>query len=147
MRFLVTGGVCTLVEWGLYYVLFSMLHLSSEWIATPISYLVSLVINYLLCIRWVFHGARDGGTAAKAGFLVTSLIGFVLNWLLMLLFGLLWNQEQVLFTLIITVNFGMVSKVIATALVLVWNYFTKRAVLASDVMERLISRLGGKGKK
>ena len=141
LRFLVTGGVCTLLEWGLFYVLSTVLGLNATWVATPVSYLISLCVNYLLCVRWVFEGARGGGAAAKAGFLVTSLIGFALNWLLMIAFGLLWDQRRVLFTLVLTVDMGMVSKVLATLLVLVWNYFTKRAVLSSDLMARLTARL------
>ena len=129
IRFAVTGGVCFLVEFVCLVALKGGLGLDTL-IATPIAFLVSVALNYLLCVKWVFRGAKDGGKAAMAGFLVTSLIGLALNEGLMLLFRVLFGEEQALFTLAgKPFSMYMLNKILATMLVMVWNYFTKRAIL------------------
>lgn len=137
LRFAVTGGVCFLIEFAVLVLLRELLHLDTL-IATPIAFLVSVAVNYLLCMAWVFSGAKDGGAAAKVGFMVTSLMGLVLNELLMLLFRLVLGENGVLLTVFgFTATMYMLNKALATLLVMVWNYFTKRAVLQSGLIARL----------
>lgn len=142
IRFAVTGGVCTLIEWGLFALLVKVFGEGTDsLIPTAIAFLISTAVNYLICFYWVFRGARDGGSLAKAGFFVTSLIGLGLNALLMLLFRVLFGEDRILLTV-----FGFelktvhLNKAIATLLVMVWNYFTKRAILQSSAMQRLAER-------
>ncbi len=129
MKFAVTGGVCFLIEYAALVLLKEWLHLSVI-IATPLAFLISVAVNYLLCMRWVFDGAKDGSRKAQLGFALTSGMGLVLNWLLMLALTALFGEDAVVFTLFtLTVKAYMINKVIATFLVMVWNYFTKRWVL------------------
>lgn len=144
IRFVITGGLCFAVEFVVLVLLKELLHLDIL-IATPIAFTVSVIVNYLLCMVWVFGGAKDGGNAAKVGFMVTSIIGLFLNEALMFLFRITLGEEAVLFTLPIVgfaVTVYMVNKAVATLLVMVWNYFTKRAVLKSDMIAKLTARLG-----
>ena len=131
IRFALTGGICFVIEFAVLVALKELLHVDTL-IATPIAFLVSVAFNYVLCMVWVFQGAKEQGAIARAGFLVTSVIGLFLNEGLMLLFRILLGEETVLFTLFgFTATMYMLNKVIATLLVMVWNYFTKRAVLQS----------------
>ena len=99
-------------------------------IATPIAFLLSVIVNYVICVFWVFDGARDQSRKSQAGFLLTSVIGLLLNELLMFLFRVMWGEETVLFTVFsFTVSLYVLNKVIATILVMIWNYFTKRKIL------------------
>ena len=99
-------------------------------IATPIAFLLSVIVNYVICVFWVFDGARDQSRKSQAGFLLTSVIGLLLNELLMFLFRVMWGEETVLFTAFsFTVSLYVLNKVIATILVMIWNYFTKRKIL------------------
>ena len=99
-------------------------------IATPIAFLLSVIVNYVICVFWVFDGARDQSRKSQAGFLLTSVIGLLLNELLMFLFRVMWGEETVLFTVFsYTVSLYVLNKVIATILVMIWNYFTKRKIL------------------
>ena len=124
-----TGGVCFLVELGVLILLKGKLEIDTL-IATPIAFLVSVILNYLLCVVWVFRGAKNRGTGAKAGFLITSLIGLGLNELLMLLFRLILGEDAVILTVAgKTVNMYVLNKCLATLIVMIWNYFSKRAVL------------------
>lgn len=129
LRFILTGGVCTLIEYAALYILKEWLHMGAV-AATPIAFLISVVFNYLLCVRWVFPGAKEGSRKAQLGFVITSGMGFFLNWFLMWALTTLFGEDVALFTLFgFTLEMWMVNKVIATALVMVWNYFTKRWVL------------------
>ena len=140
VRFALTGGVCFLVEFAVLVLLKEGLGLDTL-IATPIAFALSVVVNYALCMRWVFRGARDGGAAAKAGFAVTSVMGLVLNEGLMLLFRVILGEDTVLLTLLgYPVTMYMLNKALSTLLVMVWNYFTKKAVLQSGLIQRLLRR-------
>ena len=129
LRFALTGGICFLVELAVLILLKGSLGVDTL-IATPIAFLVSVILNYLLCVAWVFRGAKNKGTGAKAGFLVTSLIGLGLNEVLMLLFRLILGEDAVVLTLGgRTVNMYVLNKCLATLIGMIWNYFSKRAVL------------------
>lgn len=129
IRFAVSGGVCFAVELGALMLLKGGMGLDTL-IATPIAFLISVILNYLMCVVWVFRGAENTGNTAKAGFLLTSVIGLALNELLMYLFRLAFGEEAVILTIAgQTIRMYVVNKCLATLLVMIWNYFTKRAVL------------------
>ena len=132
LKFSLTGGLCFLIE-------YAALVLLKEWLrlpvvaATPIAFLISVVFNYLLCVKWVFSGAKEGSRAAQVGFVITSLMGLVLNWAIMWALTALFGEDALLFALFgVEIKVYMLNKVIATGLVMVWNYFTKRYVLRKD---------------
>ncbi len=129
LRFIVTGGVCFAVEFACLVVLRDGIGLDTL-IATPIAFIVSVALNYLMCVKWVFQGIGEQKRSAKAGFLVTSVMGLLLNEGLMLLFRVLFGEDQAVVTVVsFTVTMYMVNKMLATMLVMVWNYFTKRYIL------------------
>ena len=129
IRFALTGGICFVVELAVLILMKGSLGIDTL-IATPIAFLVSVILNYLLCVVWVFRGAKNRGAGAKAGFLITSLIGLGLNELLMLLFRLILGEDQVILTIAgKTINMYVLNKCLATLIVMIWNYFAKRAVL------------------
>ena len=133
LRFVITGGLCFMVEFICLVLLRDTCGLDTL-IATPIAFLVSVAVNYLLCVRWVFSGAREQGAAAKAGFLLTSVMGLLLNELFMLLFRWLLGEDTALLTVLgFTVTMYMLNKALSTLLVMIWNYFTKRAILRGSL--------------
>ena len=136
LRFLVTGGVCFLVELAALVLLRDTCGLDTL-IAVPIAFLISVILNYLLCVKWVFSGVGEQGNSAKAGFLITSVMGLLLNELLMLIFRGVFGEDQVVFTLLgFTVTMYMVNKALSTLLVMIWNYFAKRAILKGRLLKR-----------
>ena len=129
IRFALTGGVCFLVELAVLILLRGKLGIDTL-IATPIAFLISVILNYLLCVVWVFRGTKNRGAGAKAGFLITSLIGLGLNELLMFLFRVTLGEDTVALTLgSREINMYVLNKCLATLIVMIWNYFSKRAVL------------------
>ena len=129
LRFIVTGGVCFAVEFVCLVLLRDKIGLDTL-IATPIAFLISVVFNYLLCVKWVFQGVGEQKRSAQVGFLLTSIMGLLLNEGLMLLFRVLFGEDQPIITVLsFTVTMYMVNKALATLLVMIWNYFTKRYIL------------------
>ena len=129
IRFVITGGVCFLIEFAVLVILRDKIGLDTL-AATPIAFTVSVIANYLMCVRWVFNADKTQNSAVKAGFFLTSVVGLVLNELLMLLFRVLFGEDGVVITVFsFTVTMYMVNKAMATLIVMVWNYFTKRAML------------------
>jgi putative flippase GtrA len=134
LRFIVTGGTCYLVEMAALVLLRDTCGLDTL-VAAAIAFLISVILNYLLCVKWVFSGAKDQGNSAKAGFLVTSVMGLFLNELLMLVFRAVFGEDTVLFTLFgFTVTMYMLNKTLSTVIVMIWNYFTKRAILKKGLL-------------
>lgn len=132
IRFGLTGGVCFLIEYAALLLLKEALHLPVV-AATPIAFLISVFFNYLLCVRWVFDGAKDRSRTAQLGFVVTSVMGLFLNWGIMWGLTALFGEDAPLFTLFgVQIKVYMLNKVIATLLVMIWNYFTKRHVLKKE---------------
>ena len=133
IRFAITGGVCFLIELAALILLRDTAGLDTL-VATPIAFLISVIVNYLMCIRWVFDGAGEQGNAQRAGFLITSVIGLALNELLMWLFRLIFGEDTVVVQVFsFAVTMYMVNKTMATVLVMIWNYFTKRWILNKGV--------------
>ena len=132
LKFAFTGGICFVIEYAALILLKELLHIPVV-AATPIAFLISVVFNYLLCVKWVFSGAQEGSKKAQLGFLITSLMGLLLNWVIMWALTSLFGEDTLLFALFgIEIKVYMLNKVIATGLVMVWNYFTKRYVLKKD---------------
>lgn len=116
VRFGVTGGVCFLVEFAALTLLVELLHMPVLW-ATALAFLISVIVNYALCVKWVFTGAKGGSGRVRLQFLMTSGMGLGLNELLMWLMNIRLGVQYQL------------AKVIATLMVMIWNYVTKRLVL------------------
>ena len=129
VRFAVSGGVCFLIEFAALVLLRDRTGLDTL-IAVPAAFLISVIVNYLMCVRWVFPAAGEQRNAARLGFLVTSVMGLLLNEGLMLLFRKIFGEDGILLTVGgLSLAQYMVNNVLATLIVMVWNYFTKRWIL------------------
>lgn len=137
LRFGITGVICFLIEFGVLVFLKSVLGVDTL-LATPVAFLISVLVNYWMCIVWVFDTKKNGGNTARIGFIVTSVIGLVLNELLMLLFREALGEDKIICTLFrYDVSMYMLNKCLATLLVMIWNYLTKKRILTSDWMRKM----------
>lgn len=112
-KFAVAGGTSFLVDFGILVFLVEVFSVN-DILAAGISFTVSVIVNYIMCIIWVFDAADKKNAFTIIVFVVSSVIGLGLNEFFM------W-----LFIYCMHINY-MVSKVIATLLVMVWNYIAKR---------------------
>ncbi len=129
VRFLIAGGAGFAVEFVTLILLKEKLGLDTL-IATPIAFVLAVIVNYLICVFWVFDGAREQNPRSRIAFFLTSAAGLGINEILMLLFRMIWGEETQLFT-VFSFRFSlyMLNKILATAIVMIWNYFTKRYIL------------------
>ena len=112
-RFVLVGGACFILDYGLLYILteYGGLHYL---LSAGISFTVSVFVNYWLCLVCVFRGANAQTRRAKMLFFGSSIAGLGLNQLLM------WVLVD------IAGIYYMIAKLIAAGIVMVWNYILKR---------------------
>ena len=118
--YLCIGGTAALFEWALVYLF------NSHWgwnylVATAAAYLCSTVCHYIATNIWVFtSGVRYSKGKEFSLVLLVSTLGLLYNVLLMRLFvGSLGLPV-------------MGSKVGASALVTVWNYFSRKKLIYTE---------------
>lgn len=129
VRFVFTGGICFVIEFVVLVLLRDKIGLKTL-VATPVAFFVSVIVNYFLCVRWVFTGAKEQKNSAKLSFLITSIIGLVLNELFMWIFGVSFGEDKEIIKIAsFTITMYMVNKGLSTLLVMIWNYFTKRYII------------------
>ncbi len=115
IRFLFVGGGCFLLDYGLLYYLTESVGIPYLF-SSAISFTVSLVVNYLLCVTVVFH-AKNQSREKTFWFIATSLAGLGVNQICMWFFTEICGLWY------------MIAKIGAAAVVTIWNYVTKRMIL------------------
>lgn len=116
-RFILVGGGSFLLDYGLLYVFTEFAGIPYLY-SSALSFSVSVIINYWLCVVYVFSGARHQTMTRAILFFASSLVGLGINQACMWFF-----VEQ------ISLHY-MVAKIAATAIVTIWNYFAKRKAVA-----------------
>lgn len=114
LKFGVVGVVATVIDFGIMIAL-------TEWVgwdpvlSAGISFVVSLIFNYLASMRFVFTHRDDLSRSREmAIFVVLSLVGLAINE------GLMWLGVNAL-----ALNYVLV-KVGATCVVMLWNFASRK---------------------
>ena len=129
IRFAVAGGAGFVLEFALLILMKEKMGMDTL-LAAGIAFVISVIVNYIVCVLWVFRGAKNQKKSGQLFFFLTSAAGLAINEGLMLLFRVTWGEETVLATVFgHDVKLYLVNKVIASAAVMVWNYITKKKIL------------------
>ena len=116
-KFLIVGGIATIIDWILYYLLYNCLNINPL-VANIISFSISTIYNYWASTKWVFEVNQNKGRKRLfIEFVSLSLIGLGLTELL------LWIGIKVLM-----IN-AMLIKIIATIIVMIFNFITRKIFL------------------
>lgn len=117
LKFGVVGIIATVIDFGVLYVLSQPLGMDPV-ISAGISFCVSLVFNYVASMRYVFTHREDMSRSREfVIFLVLSLIGLAVNEAIMAAgVAVLGNSALAV----------MGTKVLATAIVMVWNFVSRK---------------------
>ena len=118
LKFGVVGGIAFVIDYGLMVFLTEVFKVPAL-ISAAISFTVSVIFNYIASVKWVFEVDEEKNSKQKQFivFVVLSVIGLIINELIM------WIMDS---------KFGihyMISKLVATFVVMVWNFITRKIFL------------------
>lgn len=113
LKFGVVGGLAFLIDYVLLYALTEFVGIHYL-ISSVISFTVSLIFNYILSIKWVFDVTKKQTVKEITIFVILSVIGLGINQVVMYVGSDLLNI------------YYMLTKIIATAIVMVWNFVTRK---------------------
>lgn len=116
-KFVIVGVASTIIDWGIYFVLADLVGWDPL-IANIPAFAVATVFSFFTSIFWVFDTTkRKTRRRLFVEFIVLNLVAFALN-------------ELLLFVFINQLGLGnMIAKVITTAIVMVFNYLTRKLFL------------------
>ncbi len=116
--YLFIGGTAALLEWTLFYVLYGILDGLTSFrtvAATSVAFSVATVYHYWLGNVFVFvSGSRYSRSKEISLVFAVSAVGLLFNVVLMYLFVDFWMWHP------------MFAKVCASAVVVVWNYLSRK---------------------
>lgn len=120
MKFGLVGVVATLIDYAIM-VLLTELFKINPLISAAISFTISVIFNYIASVKWVFDVDKEKNSKTKefVVFITLSIIGLGINELVM------WILDK---------EFGihyMISKIVATGVVMCWNFITRKIFLES----------------
>ena len=117
MKFGVVGFIAFLIDYGLLAFCTEILHINYL-VSATIGFTVSVVFNYLASMRYVFtHKEEMSRRREFIIFVVLSVIGLVINNVI------LWAGVELLH-----VHY-LIVKIFATAVVMAWNFVTRKIFL------------------
>jgi putative flippase GtrA len=120
LRYSISGGIAFISDFTLLYILTDFFHIYYL-VSAGIAFMAGVLITYILSITWVFDKRRIKNKHLELGFFILiSFIGLILTELF------IWFFTE-------KINFHyLISKIISSALVLFWNFFSKKYILFSS---------------
>lgn len=116
-KFVIVGGIATIIDWLIYYVLTNYLKIDPL-ISNVLSFSISTIYNYLASVKWVFVvNENKNKKTLFLEFILFSLFGLLLTELLLFIGIKLFHQNK------------MLIKIIATGIVMVFNFITRKIFL------------------
>lgn len=116
-RYIFVGGFAFTVDYSLLFLLTEFVGIYYILSAT-ISFIVGLVINYIISTQWIFKKSKLSNRFVEFFIYgVIGVIGLVLNDLLIFLFTDIMGYHY------------LISKIIAAALVMGWNFIGRKTIL------------------
>ena len=116
-KFGIVGLICFSIDYGLMLLLTETAGVS-YFISSGVSYTASVVVNYILSMRFVFESKDDVNKFMEIlGFVILSIIGLAFNQLIM------WIAVETFHI------FYAAAKIMATVIVSVYNFVSKKIFL------------------
>lgn len=116
-KFGIVGGIATVIDIAVYWLLVSFLNINPL-LGNILSFSVSVIYNYTASVKWVFHvNEQKSKKKMFVEFMFFSILGLLLTELL------LWVGIDILR------QNKMLVKLVATAIVMVFNFITRKLFL------------------
>ena len=117
MKFGIVGFIAFFIDYGLLAFCTEILHINYL-VSATIGFTVSVIFNYLASMRYVFtHKEGMSRRREFVIFVVLSVIGLIIN------NAIMWAGVELLH-----VHY-LIVKIAATAIVMVWNFVTRKVFL------------------
>lgn len=119
LRFLIVGGAAFLIDFLLLYILTEFIGLHYL-ISAAIAFMGALAFNYILSVNWIFRGGRGKGINGVLTFSVLSVIGLILN-------------QLILYATVEVINlYYLWAKIIAAFIVMIYNFITRKLFIEGN---------------
>ena len=126
MKFGIVGVIAFIIDWGILNILVGAFHMHNV-LAATISFIISLIFNYVASMKMVFKHREDMARWMEIViFVVGAVIGLFMNDAIIWISTYGMNHDAYVSQsaeYLIRTNVG---KLIATAVVMVWNFVTKK---------------------
>lgn len=120
-KFSIVGGIAFVVDYGIMVFLTEVFGVPYL-ISSTLSFCISVVVNYLLSMKYVFEGKENVKKQTEfITFVILSVIGLGINQLIMYLVADVWLSE--------IKKAYMIAKLFATVVVMVWNFVSRKLLL------------------
>lgn len=119
LKFGIVGLLAFIIDYGLLYMLTEFLKIHYL-ISSIISFSVSVIFNYIMSIKWVFDVNKKQGIKDFVVFIVLSIIGLIINSILMYLMVDMIGM------------YYMIAKLFSTVVVMVYNFITRKIFVESS---------------
>ncbi|MCR4655832.1 MAG: GtrA family protein [Lachnospiraceae bacterium] len=149
LKFGVVGGLAFLIDFAVYTIVLKLLHWEYGYMVAGIAgFSVSLIFNYIASMKFVFESKDDMDKKKEFSiFLILSLIGMALNSLILWLYmDVMYKNSDIiraahdsLFGLLDSIRLriakspselaALMAKIVATAIVMVYNFITRKIFL------------------
>ncbi len=116
IKFVIVGGIATIIDYIIFFILHELLKVPTL-PSNITSFTISVIYNYIASVKWVFDVKKDDPKKQFIIFLILSII------------GLLINTAIVYVTIDILKWYSLICKVIATGIVMVFNFITRKMFL------------------
>ena len=116
-KFTIVGGIATVIDFVFLYIFREFCHFPVL-VSNTLSFCISVIYNYIASVKWVFDVNKDKNAKKQfIIFIIFSVLGLLLNNLIM------WITVEFLSI------YYLLAKIIATAIVMVFNFVTRKIFL------------------
>ena len=117
IRFIVVGGIATIIDFVFLYIFKEFLNFNVI-LANTLSFIISVTYNYIASITWVFDTNKNKNKKIQfILFIIFSIVGLIIN-------------NIILYILTDKLNiYYLISKVVATLIVMIFNFVTRKKFL------------------
>ena len=117
IKFSIVGGIATIIDFAFLYIFKEFLNIDVI-IANTLSFIISVTYNYIASITWVFDTNKNKNKKVQfVLFVIFSIVGLIIN-------------NIILYILTDKLNiYYLISKVVATLIVMIFNFITRKKFL------------------
>ena len=119
MLYLIVGGLATIVEWGIFFLLNQLLNIN-HLLATAIAFIFSTIANWGFGRLLVFKHSHESLSKELTKIYATSIIGLIINECIMYLGVDILGAH------------AMLIKIIATGVAFIWNFLVRKHLIYND---------------